>query len=196
MGSFFSRRIRDIQNYFSSRVHHRILMLGLDAAGKTTVLYRLKENITVNVIPTIGFNVETVHPAPGLALDMWDVGGGDKIRPLKRHYKRSGVLLVVDSTDHERFDEAREELVMILNDSHVGLPVVILANKQDLPNAVSPSQLCDALRLTDLPKGYPWQIVGTSAINGDGLQEAAISLGKMVKKYKKDNRHLRKDSIP
>jgi ADP-ribosylation factor protein 6 len=63
----------------------RILMLGLDAAGKTTILYKLKLNQTMTTIPTVGFNVEA-FTYKNIKFNMWDVGGQDKIRPLWRHY--------------------------------------------------------------------------------------------------------------
>ena len=63
----------------------RILMVGLDAAGKTTILYKLKLGEIVTTIPTIGFNVETVE-FKNISFSVWDVGGQDKIRPLWRHY--------------------------------------------------------------------------------------------------------------
>ena len=62
----------------------RILMVGLDAAGKTTILYKLKLGEIVTTIPTIGFNVETVE-YKNISFTVWDVGGQDKIRPLWRH---------------------------------------------------------------------------------------------------------------
>ncbi len=63
----------------------RILMVGLDAAGKTTILYKMKLGEVVNTIPTIGFNVETVE-YKNISFNVWDVGGQDKIRLLWRHY--------------------------------------------------------------------------------------------------------------
>lgn len=63
----------------------RILMVGLDAAGKTTILYKLKLGEIVTTIPTIGFNVETVE-YKNICFTVWDVGGQGKIRPLWRHY--------------------------------------------------------------------------------------------------------------
>ncbi|CAF5143539.1 unnamed protein product, partial [Rotaria socialis] len=63
--------------------------------------YKVKLNETVQTIPTIGFNVETVTPAPGITFTVWDIGGQDKIRPLYRHYfdKTEGLIFVVDSSD-------------------------------------------------------------------------------------------------
>ena len=63
----------------------RILMVGLDAAGKTTILYKLKLGEVVTPIPTIGFNVEEVT-YKNISFHVWDVGGQDKIRQLWRHY--------------------------------------------------------------------------------------------------------------
>merc|ERR1739848_588727 len=90
----------------------RILMVGLDAAGKTTILYKLKLGEIVTTIPTIGFNVETVE-YKNISFTVWDVGGQDKIRPLWRHYFQNtqGLIFVVDSNDRDRMGEARDELM-------------------------------------------------------------------------------------
>lgn len=84
----------------------RCLEIGLDASGKTTILYKLKLGEVVTTIPTIGFNVETVDIV-GLKLTVWDVGGCDKIRPLWRHYYQNTQVLIfiVDLNDDERFGE-------------------------------------------------------------------------------------------
>ncbi|MCJ1303769.1 hypothetical protein MMC08_006580 [Hypocenomyce scalaris] len=81
MGGQMSKMMGKI---FGSR-EMRLLMLGLDAAGKTTILYKLKLNQDVTTIPTVGFNVETVT-YKNVKFNVWDVGGQDKIRPLWRHY--------------------------------------------------------------------------------------------------------------
>ena len=79
---------------------HSRAQVGLDAAGKTTILYKLKLGEVVTTIPTIGFNVETVH-YKNITFTVWDVGGQDKIRPLWRHYYEDaqGLIFVVDSTN-------------------------------------------------------------------------------------------------
>uniref|UniRef100_A0AAR2IPK8 Uncharacterized protein n=1 Tax=Pygocentrus nattereri TaxID=42514 RepID=A0AAR2IPK8_PYGNA len=89
----------------------RILMVGLDAAGKTTILYKLKLGEVVTTIPTLGFNVETVE-YKNISFTVWDVGGQDVIRRLWRHYYQntSGLIFVVDSNDSERIEEASAEL--------------------------------------------------------------------------------------
>jgi signal recognition particle receptor subunit beta len=85
----------------------RILMLGLDGAGKTTVLYRLKLNKYITTAPTIGFNAESLKYR-NLEMTIWDVGGQEKIRPLWRHYCRGtdALIFVVDSNDRDRLEEA------------------------------------------------------------------------------------------
>ncbi|XP_078512788.1 ADP-ribosylation factor-like [Lissotriton helveticus] len=165
----------------------RILMLGLDAAGKTTILYRWKLNKTVVTIPTIGFNVETVTPIKNVSFTVWDVASHVKLRPLWRHYFKNtdGLLFVVDSADTERFDEARDELVIILQ--HVDMmdvPFVLLANKQDLPGASSPSELEEKFGLQKV-RGHEWHVQGCCATTGDGLVEGLEKLTDMVKQFRK-----------
>merc|ERR1711935_754919 len=115
----------------------RILTVGLDAAGKTTILYKLKLGEIVTTIPTIGFNVETVE-YKNISFTVWDVGGQDKIRPLWRHYYQNtqGLIFVVDSSDRERIQESHDELHKMLNEDELRDAIVLVfANKQDLPNA-------------------------------------------------------------
>lgn len=85
--------------------------MGLDAAGKTTILYKLKLGEIVTTIPTIGFNVESVE-YKNISFTVWDVGGQDKIRKLWRHYYQNtqGLIYVVDSSDTKRLPEAEQEL--------------------------------------------------------------------------------------
>ncbi|XP_016099414.1 ADP-ribosylation factor 4-like [Sinocyclocheilus grahami] len=119
----------------------RILMVGLDAAGKTTILYKLKLGEIVTTIPTIGFNVETVE-YKNICFTVWDVGGQDKIRPLWRHYFQNtqGLIFVVDSNDRERVAESAEELSKMLQEDELRDAVLLVfANKQDLPNAMAVS---------------------------------------------------------
>merc|ERR1712061_190641 len=127
-------------------------MVGLDAAGKTTMLYKLKLGEIVTTIPTIGFNVETVE-YKNICFTVWDVGGQDKIRPLWRHYFQNtqGLIFVVDSNDRERIDEAQKELQEMLKEDELREAVVLIfANKQDLPNAMNASELTEKLGLQQL----------------------------------------------
>ncbi|KAH3732573.1 ADP-ribosylation factor 1 [Pelomyxa schiedti] len=167
MGSVFAKLFSGL-----GRKDMRILMVGLDAAGKTTILYKLKLGEIVTTIPTIGFNVETVE-YKNINFTVWDVGGQDKIRPLWRHYFQNtqGLIFVVDSNDRERISEAHDELQKMLNEDELREAVVLVfANKQDLPNAMTVSELTDKLGMHTL-RNRKWFIQATCATSGDGLYE-------------------------
>ncbi|KAH3863736.1 hypothetical protein DPMN_026734 [Dreissena polymorpha] len=132
----------------------QIAMLGLDLSGKTTCLYRLKFNQYTDTRPTVGFNCEKIEfETPNgktRVFTIWDVGGQDKTRPLWKSYTRKadGIIYVVDSTDKERLEEAKIELVKLLKSPETfGLPVVILANKQDLPESLEKYEIEKSLGL-------------------------------------------------
>ncbi|GAA5811211.1 ADP-ribosylation factor, Arf Arf6 [Mucor flavus] len=130
----------------------RILMLGLDAAGKTTILYKLKLNQSVTTIPTVGFNVESVT-YKNVKFNVWDVGGQDKIRNLWRHYYTGtqGLIFVIDCQDKNRIEEARQELYRIISDREMkDCLLLIFANKQDLPGSFTPAEVTDILGLAKL----------------------------------------------
>lgn len=158
-------------------------MVGLDAAGKTTILYKLKLGEIVTTIPTIGFNVETVE-YKNISFTVWDVGGQDKIRPLWRHYFQNtqGLIFVVDSNDRERVGESSEELKKMLEEDELKDAVLLVfANKQDLPNALSVSELTDKLGLQVL-RSKNWHIESTCATQGTGLYEGLDWLSKELSK--------------
>merc|ERR1711990_834011 len=100
----------------NSKKDMRILMVGLDAAGKTTILYKLKLGEVVTTVPTIGFNVEKVE-YKNITFTVWDIGGQDKIRKLWRYYYQNtqGLIFVVDSNDRDRIEDARDELMKMLS---------------------------------------------------------------------------------
>ena len=183
MGNFIDK-IRSVLSSFSEA---KILMLGLDAAGKTTLLYKLKLDETVSTIPTIGFNVETVAPVKNVSFTVWDIGGQDKIRPLWKHYfnNTGGLVYIVDSADRLRISESKDELQWILeSDEMRGVPVVIFANKQDLPGALPPSEVANKLGMNQV-RGRDWYIQGTCATNGDGVYEGMHELARLVKQHQK-----------
>merc|ERR1712151_158578 len=131
MGGFFAKALEKILG----KQDMRILMVGLDAVGKTTILYKLKLGEIVTTIPTIGFNVETIT-YKNISFTMWDVGGRDKIRPLWRHYYHgtNGLVFVVDSNDRDRIEDAAGELNRMMGEEEMRDAVLLVfANKQDLP---------------------------------------------------------------
>jgi len=161
----------------------RILMVGLDAAGKTTILYKLKLGEIVTTIPTIGFNVETVE-YKNISFTVWDVGGQDKIRQLWRHYFQNtqGIIFVVDSNDRERVGEARDELQRMLNEDELrDALLLVFANKQDLPNAMVATEIIDKLGLQSL-RQRNWFMQATCATSGDGLYEGLEWLSTNLKR--------------
>lgn len=173
----------------------RILMVGLDAAGKTSILYKLKLGEVISTIPTvrcltqIGFNVETVE-YKNISFTVWDVGGQEKIRALWRHCTRAntdfqntqGIIFVVDSNDRERISDARDELQKMLNEDELrDALLLVFANKQDLPHALSAPEITDKLGLHSL-RQRQWYIQATCATSGDGLFEGLEWLSSQLKK--------------
>ncbi|XP_074286285.1 ADP-ribosylation factor-like [Silene latifolia] len=177
MGISTSRLLKKL----GSRRPVKILMVGLDASGKTTILYKLKLGEVVTTLPTIGFNVETVE-YKNISFAVWDIGGQDKIRALWRHYIQNtqGLIFVVDSSDKSRIIEARNHLHHILGQNELrNAAVLILANKQDLPNAMCASEVANNLGLHLLCQ-RTWFIQNASAISGQGLYEGLNWLSKCL----------------
>ena len=166
----------------------RISMLGLDNAGKTTVLYKLKLGEVVSTIPTIGFNVETVE-YKNISFTVWDIGGQTKIRPLWQHYYENcdGIIYVVDSSDSLRMKEAREELEGVLGDDRVrDSSLLVFANKQDMPGAMNPTEVTAKLGLAD-QRSRDWFIQSTCAVTGEGIVDGLEWLATSLKNKRKSN---------
>ncbi|XP_043965971.1 ADP-ribosylation factor-like 4Ca [Gambusia affinis] len=177
-----------------------IVMLGLDSAGKTTVLYRLKFNEFVNTVPTIGFNTERIRlggpgASRGISCHFWDVGGQEKLRPLWKPYSRctDGIVYVVDSVDAERLEEARAELHRItrFQENH-GTPLLVIANKQDLPRALDVGDIERQLALSELSPSTPYHVQPACAIIGEGLDEGMDMLYEMIVKRRKTLKQRKK----
>ena len=170
MGIFFSRIF---QSLFGSK-EVRILILGLDNAGKTTILYRLQNDSDENIqtIPTIGFNVEVLQ-YKNIKFQVWDLGGQTSIRPYWRCYypNTDAIIFVVDSCDVERLGIAKQELMAMLQEEELKDAILLVfANKQDSRGALNAEQVSDALGLPDI-KNRQWSIQETSALRGAGLFE-------------------------
>ncbi|KAJ1746960.1 Arf GTPase arl1 [Coemansia sp. RSA 1821] len=160
----------------------RILILGLDGAGKTTILYRMQIGDVVSTIPTIGFNVETVT-YKNIKFQVWDLGGQTNIRPYWRCYyaNTDAVIYVVDSSDRDRIGTSRDELAAMLNEEELRESVLLVfANKQDMKGAMSAAEVSEALGLPRL-KNRQWGIYKTSALKGEGLDEGLDWLVNAIK---------------
>lgn len=170
MGGFLSA----ISNWISGKQEVRVLILGLNFAGKTTILYRLSlDQAVTQVAPTVAFNLETVEVG-NLKLSIWDLGGQDQLRPFWRLYYKgtSGIVFVIDSADRKRIDLCAEQLNGLLHEEELkGVPIIIMANKQDLPDAMKAEEISQKLALSSI-KDRAWTIIPTSALKGEGIKES------------------------
>ncbi|XP_030636640.1 ADP-ribosylation factor-like protein 11 [Chanos chanos] len=171
-----------LPRYFHKSTH--VVLMGLDSAGKSTLLFRLQQGVVMETSPTVGFNVATVELDKKTSLTVWDVGGQGIMRANWRYYLEGckALVFVVDSSDQTRMGEAKKALKKVLSDENMrGVPLMVLANKKDLPNSMTIRQVSDQL---DLPsyKDREWEIQACSALQGLGLQQAFLSVAKLIKK--------------
>ncbi|XP_009880695.1 PREDICTED: ADP-ribosylation factor-like protein 11 [Charadrius vociferus] len=161
----------------------RVVMLGLDFAGKSTLLYKLKSGRAVETCPTVGFNVESLQTPCRISFTLWDVGGQGSLRASWPDYLEDTktLIFVLDSTDTARLPEAAAALEEALSHpSMAGVPVLLLANKQEVPGALAPTELGERLARGQLV-GRRWVLQGCSAHTGEGLQEALAILGELLR---------------
>uniref|UniRef100_A0A3Q3B3I6 ARF like GTPase 3 n=1 Tax=Kryptolebias marmoratus TaxID=37003 RepID=A0A3Q3B3I6_KRYMA len=147
----------------------RLLLLGLDNAGKTTLLKQLAAEDVSHVTPTQGFNIKTVQ-SEGFKLNVWDIGGQRKIRPYWRNY--------FENTDVLELAELLEE------EKLAAVPLLIFANKQDLMTATPPSELAESLNLHTV-RDRMWQVQACSALTVEGVQEGMTWVCRNIKFRKK-----------
>lgn len=171
---------------------------GLDNAGKTTILKRLNGEDIDTIEPTLGFNINTLEHR-GYTLNFWDVGGQRSLRSYWRNYFEStdGLVWVVDSADKMRLANCKEELSNLLQEERLaGATLLVLANKQDVPGALSSKDIKDVcisnfqlnfqvqthlitqisffgfiFQILELDKieTHHWSVVGVSAVTGEKL---------------------------
>lgn len=151
----------------------KITLIGLDNAGKTTALYRLLQGVVVNTQPTVGSNVETIE-RQNVRLQCWDLAGQTAFRQGWTTFFNGtdAILFIVDSSDAARIGEARRELFRVLGDeSTARCCVLVLANKQDLPNCMSMDAVMQSLQLSEI-RDRDWTILPSCSLTGQGLEEA------------------------
>lgn len=158
--------------------------MGLDSAGKSTLLAHLLTGQVMETSPTIGFNVGMLDLDKKSSLTVWDVGGQKSMRPNWKYYLDDckAVVFVVDSSDRARMHEAQKALRRVLSDENLReVPLMVLANKKDLPNSMTIREVSTQL---DLPSytDRRWEIQACSALKGLGLQQAFMSVNKLIKK--------------
>ncbi|XP_076839407.1 ADP-ribosylation factor-like protein 11 [Brachyhypopomus gauderio] len=175
MGPIHSKRFRRTP---------QVVLIGLDSAGKSTLIYRLRRGVVMETSPTVGFNVVRLELDKKTALTVWDVGGQGSMRSHWTHYlEGSGALVfVVDAGDRARMDEAKKALKTVLRDHHArDVPLLVLANKSDLPNSLTIGEVSEQLDLQSYTDRV-WEIQACSALNGLGLNQAFLSVARMIQK--------------
>ena len=172
MGNFFATGLK------ASSKTSRILLLGLDEAGKTCLLRQLsgyvgaaggdrerKYGDVVPLAPTHGFQIHTLQ-YKGFRMEVVDIGGTKENRPHWRKYYDNvhGIIFVIDAADRRRFEEAGVALEEVLEDERLAnVPLLIFANKQDKVMAVGEHRLSEGLNLHHI-RGRTWQCVGCSCV--------------------------------
>lgn len=156
-----------------------LLLLGLDNAGKTTLLHRLRSGELKHFPPTDRpYQTEKFSPSPGLSFQAWDLGGHEAVRHLWEDYvcECSAVLFLVDATDANRLEEASFELDALIGEGIVeDVPIAILFNKCDLPEALPSKELCQKLSYDEIVKVQGQDKVSVfriSVLRGEGYHQA------------------------
>ncbi|XP_014257460.1 E3 ubiquitin-protein ligase TRIM23-like [Cimex lectularius] len=165
---------KDNRVHIGPKIEMRVVALGLDGAGKSSILFKLKQNEFMSYrSPTIGFNVEPIE-YKNLRFNIWDIGGQPKLRPLWKHYflNTQAVVFVVDSNDKERLPEASLELAKLVSEKDLKeAALLILANKQDLNTCEGLEAITEALGASKLCCGHSWHLQACSAQTGAGLYQ-------------------------
>ena len=159
-----------IEFFTKSRNNFKIIILGMQNAGKTTILYRLSLGQLVKTTPTIGSNVEELT-YNNVKFQAWDLGGQESNRSLWDVYYMStdAIVYVIDSQDDEYFEESKAQFhKLLVHPILKNATILIFANKQDLPGAKSINQLIQDYGF-DKIKNHIWHIQSCSALKGEGL---------------------------
>ncbi|KAL4232546.1 hypothetical protein ACF0H5_007237 [Mactra antiquata] len=180
MGNFIDkintcrRRLKNLDNTFGDR-EPKVLILGLDGAGKTAILYKSKLDDTIFANPPPrGINIEMMTPKRGARIKVFDMPGHKMTRHLWHTWfmGSEAVVFVVDSVDNVRVDEAKFELHDLLQSKYLRrVPLIVLANKQDLKEPMNTDVMSAELDLSSI-NDRDWSIYATSAVNGTGIKSA------------------------
>ncbi|ORX44988.1 ADP-ribosylation factor 2 [Piromyces finnis] len=168
MGALFSKLL----SIFLSKEDFKIVIVGLDNAGKTTIVYKLLLNEAVVTTPTIGSNVEEIT-YKNMKMVMWDIGGQESLRTswVTYYTNAKALIMVIDSTDVERLNIVSEEMNKIFQSEILqDASILIFANKQDCKGALSAAEITEKLNLTSV-KDRNWHIQSCCALTGDGLYD-------------------------
>lgn len=165
MGLLFTK----LMAVFGDR-EHKVIIVGLDNAGKTTILYQFLTKEAVHTSPTIGSNVEEISVRKTRFL-VWDVGGQESLRASWNSYycNTEIVILVVDSTDRERLNLNKDELHrMLAHEDLQNAAILVLANKQDMKDSMTVAEISQCLTLSSIT-AHSWHVQACCALTGEGL---------------------------
>lgn len=178
--------------YLFSTSNYFILILGLDNSGKTTFLEQARCKLNKNykkidltrIASTVGLNVGKVETC-GVILNFWDLGGQKELQLLWDKYflDAHAIIWLVDSSDPSRLSESIEAFNSIIkNDLLKHLPLLFVLNKQDIPDAMKPSEITHAFRSSlDKLGDRRFLSIPTSALKGTGVRESINWIGEQVK---------------
>ncbi|GMM29764.1 Arf family GTPase [Martiniozyma asiatica (nom. inval.)] len=191
--------VQSLYNNYTQTATYNVLLLGLDNAGKSSLLESIKSkflksyNPPKRILPTVGQNVSTI-PLPlskdKIALKFWDVGGQDQLRELWDFYypQAHAILFVVDTNDPDRIEECKKVIQQIvMNDATEGVVIVIVGNKMDIdtPKRLGIVELKECVNpLFEHLNAKVSRVVMISAITGEGVPEVVEWVGNAVVKNK------------
>ncbi|CCE62322.1 hypothetical protein TPHA_0C01660 [Tetrapisispora phaffii CBS 4417] len=175
---------KGLYSNWNRKEHYSVLILGLDNAGKTTFLETLKKQYSLTskdlekIVPTVGQNVAQIPMADNKSiLKFWDVGGQQNLRSMwPEYYPQShGIIFVVDSTDRQRINEWKDALQSIIMDDEIeGIPVLMLANKQDREDTMEIQDIKQIFnQIAEHLGARDSRVLPVSALTGDGVKDAA-----------------------
>ncbi|GAB0093249.1 ADP-ribosylation factor-related protein 1 [Sergentomyia squamirostris] len=179
--------------YLKQKDEYCVLILGLDNAGKTTYLEAAKTKLTKNykgmnpskITTTVGLNIGQID-IQGIRLSFWDLGGQEELQSLwDKYYQEShAVIYIIDSHDRDRMNESKEVFdKMISNDHLSGVPLLLLANKQDLPDCMGVREIKPVFQHTGHLIGRrDCLVMPVSALNGEGVDDGIKWLVEAIKR--------------
>ncbi|KAG0225242.1 ADP-ribosylation factor protein 3 [Actinomortierella wolfii] len=183
-----------LYKHLTRKEAYYIVIIGLDNAGKTTLLERIKSIFLgvpglppERIAPTVGLNIGRIDIG-GARLNFQDLGGQADLQSIWERYYREchGIVFVADSSDPERIEECRRALErVIMDDSVEGVPVLMLANKQDVPTAMRLEQIKEIFnQIAERLGARDSRVLPVSALHGDGVKEAVDWLFVRVQRNK------------
>ncbi|KAI8086189.1 P-loop containing nucleoside triphosphate hydrolase protein [Halteromyces radiatus] len=181
-------------NYLTQKEEYNVLIIGLDNAGKTTLLERIKSIFMGvaglspdRIAPTVGLNIGRIE-VNSSRIKFWDLGGQRDLQSIWQRYYSDchAIVFVVDSTDGRRLEECKDTFeTIITNDLVEGVPILMLANKQDLPNALRVEEIKEVFNKIAVKLGArDSRVLPVSALEGNGVREAIDWMIKRLQRNK------------